>query len=83
MLYGEERPGDGIEQKQDMTIGRRLHETARIVLTRPPAITAASSTPASGTRSKSWSRPSSMNPRTESTEKTGARLCEFWGGGDL
>ena len=32
MLYGEERPGDGIEQKQDMTIGRRLHETARIVM---------------------------------------------------
>ena len=32
VLYGEERPGDGIEQKQDMTIGRRLHETARIVL---------------------------------------------------
>ena len=21
-----------------------------------------------------------MNPRTESTAKTGARLCEFWGG---
>ena len=32
VLYGEERPGDGIEQKQDMAIGRRLHETARIVL---------------------------------------------------
>ena len=32
VLYEEERPGDGIEQKQDMAIGRRLHETARIVL---------------------------------------------------
>lgn len=45
--------------------------------TRPPAVTAASSPPASGTRSKSWSRPSSMKPRTESTAKTGARRCEF------
>lgn len=32
VFYEEERPGDGIEQKQDMAIGRRLHETARIVL---------------------------------------------------
>lgn len=38
VLYGEERPGDGIdsgdciEQKQDMAIGRRFHETARFVL---------------------------------------------------
>ena len=38
VLYEEERagdvvePGDGIEQKRDMAIGRRLHETARIVL---------------------------------------------------
>lgn len=32
VLYEEELPGDGIEQKQDMAIGRRLHETARIVL---------------------------------------------------
>ena len=32
VLYEEERHGDGIEQKQDMAIGRRLHETARIVL---------------------------------------------------
>ena len=48
--------------------------------TLPPAITAASFLPASGTRSKSWSRPSSMKPRTESTAKTGARRCEFWGG---
>ena len=32
VFYGEERAGDGIEQKQDMAIGRRLHETARIVL---------------------------------------------------
>lgn len=32
VLYEEERRGDGIEQKQDMAIGRRLHETARIVL---------------------------------------------------
>lgn len=32
VLYEEERPEDGIEQKQDMAIGRRLHETARIVL---------------------------------------------------
>lgn len=32
VLYEEERAGDGIEQKQDMAIGRRLHETARIVL---------------------------------------------------
>ena len=38
VLYAEERRGDviesedGIEQKQDMAIGRRLHETARIVL---------------------------------------------------
>ena len=32
VLYKEERRGDGIEQKQDMAIGRRLHETARIVL---------------------------------------------------
>lgn len=32
VLYEEERTGDGIEQKQDMAIGRRLHETARIVL---------------------------------------------------
>lgn len=38
VLYEEERPGegigsgDGIDQKQDMAIGRRLHETARIVL---------------------------------------------------
>ena len=41
VLYEEERtgdgiePGDGIEQKQDMAIGRRLHETARIVLPGP------------------------------------------------
>lgn len=32
VFYEEERPGDGIEQKQDMAIGRRLHETARIAL---------------------------------------------------
>lgn len=32
VLYEEARPGDGIEQKQDMAIWRRLHETARIVL---------------------------------------------------
>ena len=32
VLYEEERAGDGIEQKQDMAIGRRFHETARIVL---------------------------------------------------
>lgn len=32
VLYEEERRGDGIEQKQDVAIGRRLHETARIVL---------------------------------------------------
>ena len=38
VLYEEERAGegiesgDGIEQKSDMAIGRRLHETARIVL---------------------------------------------------
>ena len=32
VFYEEERPGDGIEQKQDMAIGRRFHETARIVL---------------------------------------------------
>ena len=32
VFYEEERAGDGIEQKQDMAIGRRLHETARIVL---------------------------------------------------
>ena len=38
ILYEEEHhgdsiePGDGIEQKQDMAIGRRLHETAHIVL---------------------------------------------------
>lgn len=32
VLYEEERAGDGIEQKQDMAIGRRLHETARIAL---------------------------------------------------
>ena len=32
VLYKETRPGDGIEQKQDMAIGRRLYETARIVL---------------------------------------------------
>lgn len=32
VFYEEERCGDGIEQKQDMAIGRRLHETARIVL---------------------------------------------------
>ena len=32
VLYEEELPGDGIEQKQDVAIGRRLHETARIVL---------------------------------------------------
>lgn len=38
VFYEEARPGDGIEsgdvieQKQDMAIGRRLHETARIVL---------------------------------------------------
>lgn len=32
VFYEEERPGDGIERKQDMAIGRRLHETARIVL---------------------------------------------------
>ena len=38
VFYEEERPGDGIEsgdgieQKRDMAIGRRLHETARIVL---------------------------------------------------
>ena len=32
VFYEEELPGDGIEQKPDMAIGRRLHETARIVL---------------------------------------------------
>ena len=32
VFYEEELRGDGIEQKQDMAIGRRLHETARIVL---------------------------------------------------
>lgn len=32
VLYEEERAGDGIEQKQDMAIGCRLHETAHIVL---------------------------------------------------
>lgn len=32
VLYEEARPGDGIEQKQDKAIGRRLHETARIVM---------------------------------------------------
>ena len=32
VLYEEERAGDGIEQKLDMAIGCRLHETARIVL---------------------------------------------------
>lgn len=32
VFYEEERAGDGIEQKQDMAVGRRLHETARIVL---------------------------------------------------
>lgn len=32
VFYEEERAGDGIERKQDMAIGRRLHETARIVL---------------------------------------------------
>ena len=32
VFYEEERAADGIEQKQDMAIGRRLHETARIVL---------------------------------------------------
>ena len=32
VFYEEERAGDCIEQKQDMAIGRRLHETARIVL---------------------------------------------------
>lgn len=32
VFYEEERPGDGIEQKQDMAIGHRFHETARIVL---------------------------------------------------
>ena len=51
--------------------------------TRPPAVSAASSPPASGTRSKSWSRPSSMKPRTGSTAKTGARLCEFGRGRDV
>ena len=51
--------------------------------TRPPAVTVALSPQVSGTRSKFWSLPSFMNPRTESTAKTGARLCEFWGGGDL
>lgn len=32
VLYEEEQPGDGIEQKPDKAIGRRLYETARIVL---------------------------------------------------
>ena len=32
VFYEEERGGDGIEQKQDMAIGCRLHETARIVM---------------------------------------------------
>ena len=32
VFYEEERPGNGIEQKQDMAIGCRLHETAHIVL---------------------------------------------------
>ena len=38
VLYGEERPGDGIEsgdgieQKPDKSIGRHLHETAHLVL---------------------------------------------------
>lgn len=32
VLYEEARPGDGIEQKPDKAIGRRLHETARIAM---------------------------------------------------
>ena len=68
VLYEEERPGDGIEQKH------------AVAWTRPPAVTAALSPLAPGTRARSWSRPSSMKPRTESTAKTGARRCEFWGG---
>lgn len=51
--------------------------------TRPPAITAASSPLASGTRSKSWSLPSSMRLRTESMVKTGARRCKFGRGRDV
>ena len=31
----------------------------------------------------SWTRPSSMKPRTESTAKTGARLCELGRGRDV
>lgn len=32
VLYEEERPGEGIKQKQGVAIGRRLHETARIIM---------------------------------------------------
>lgn len=48
--------------------------------TLPPAITAALSPLEPGTRSKFWDLPSSMKSRIESTAKTGARRCEFWGG---
>lgn len=83
VFYGEERagdgiePGDGIEQKQTWQLGVASMKRHALSWARPPAITAASSQPAPGTRSKSWSRPSSMKPRTESTAKTGRRRCEF------
>lgn len=45
--------------------------------TRPQVITAASFLPTSGTRSKSWIRPSSMRPMMGSTANTGRRRREF------
>ena len=68
VLYEEERPGDGIEPGDGISKAQAGHDnwavasTERHALswTRPPAITAASSPPASGTRSRSWSRPCSL-----------------------
>ena len=84
VLYEEERAGDGIEPEEGIESGDGRSRAWQLGVasmkrhalswTRPPAVTAASSPPAPGTRSKSWSRPSSMKPRTESTAKTGAKF---------
>lgn len=86
VFYEEDRagdgidPGDGIEQKQDMAIGRRLHETARIVLD-PSSGNYGCVVPA-GT----WHTVEVLEPaviyeaKDGSTAKAGARRCEFWGG---
>ena len=41
VFYEEERPGDGIEQKQDMALGVASMKRHALSWTRPPAIMAA------------------------------------------